>query len=65
LGRDQKIKVCHLISGDLWAGAEVQAFTMLKGLRQQPDLEIMAIVLNEGRLASRLREIGLNAKVID
>lgn len=65
MGRDQKIKVCHLISGDLWAGAEVQAHHILSTLSVAPELELAAIVLNEGKLAEKLRSCGLPVKVID
>ncbi|UCE24391.1 MAG: glycosyltransferase family 4 protein [Candidatus Zixiibacteriota bacterium] len=65
MGRDQKIRVCHVMSGDLWAGAEVQAFTLLMKLHETPELEVRAIVLNEGKLASSLRDNGLDVDVID
>jgi len=65
MGADGKMKVCHLISGDLWAGAEVQAFSLLKALNSVPDLSLWTIVLNEGALAARLRESGVDTFVID
>ncbi len=65
MGADKKIKVCHLISGDLWAGAEVQAHTMIKSLSQCADLDIRAIVLNEGKLSRKLGELGIRVDVID
>ncbi|HEQ98436.1 MAG TPA: glycosyltransferase family 1 protein [candidate division Zixibacteria bacterium] len=65
MGADKKIRVCHLISGDLWAGAEVQAYTMLKALSHCDDLDIRAIVLNEGKLSGKLRELGIRVDVID
>ena len=63
--RDAKINICHLASGDLWAGAEVQIFTMLSLLKSIPDLQISAILLNEGKLASNLRAAGFDIYVID
>jgi glycosyltransferase involved in cell wall biosynthesis len=59
------IRVCHLASGDLWAGAEVQVATVLSSLVKQSDLEISAVVLNEGRLARELRKCGVDITVID
>jgi len=53
----------HIISGDLWAGAEAQIFTLLTGLSFKTELCI--ILLNEGELASRLRTIGLNPTIIN
>lgn len=60
-----KTKVIHLISGDLWAGAEVMAFNLLAQLKSYPDLELSVILLNEGRLADELRKSGLTVQVID
>ena len=65
MGADQKIKVCHLISGDLWAGAEVQAYTMIKSLNECDDIDIWAVILNEGKLSDKLREIGVAVDVIE
>lgn len=60
-----KLKVCHFISGDLWAGAESMAFNLLNHLRRHRDLCLEAIVLNEGRLAKQLRGIGIKVHVVD
>lgn len=65
MGIDKKIKVCHLISGDLWAGAESQAYAMITSLTQLPEFAISAIVLNQGRLESSLCEAGIPVLVID
>lgn len=65
MGTDRKIKVCHLISGDLWAGAEAQMFTMVTDLRNISGLSLSAIILNEGRLAEKLREEAFDVTVID
>lgn len=59
-----KIKVCHLASGDLWAGAEVQLTSLLTSLRKVADLEVSAILFNNGRLAYELKELGINTHVI-
>ena len=50
-----KIKVCHLASGDLWAGAEVQVANLCRGLIKNGSVEVSALVLNKGRLARALR----------
>ena len=60
----QKIKVCHLAMGDLWAGAEVQLAILLSSLIKVPDLAITAILFNEGRLASELMSLGIKTQVI-
>jgi len=57
------VRALHIISGDLWAGAEVQAFTLLKALRDR-GMDVAAAVFNEGALARRLREAGIEVSVI-
>jgi len=62
---NKKIGVLHLISGDLWAGAEVQAYTLLSTLKRDEKLKLIAVVLNEGNLASLLRAQGIKVYVVD
>jgi len=63
--QQRTLKVMHLISGDLWAGAEVQAYTLLSRLRQMPNVEIIAVLLNHGQLQNRLVDSGVSTVVID
>jgi len=65
MGTDQKIAVTHLISGDLWAGAEAQAYFILKNLQKVEHLRLSAILLNRGKLSEKLEEIGLEVHVVD
>jgi glycosyltransferase involved in cell wall biosynthesis len=58
------LEVCHLASGDLWAGAEVQTATLLKYLARDSKLQICAILLNRGRLAEEIERQGTALKVI-
>ncbi len=60
----QKIKVCHVAMGDLWAGAEVQLAILLSSLSKVPHFEITAILFNQGRLASELMGLGVKTHVI-
>jgi glycosyltransferase involved in cell wall biosynthesis len=60
-----KLRVFHIISGDLWAGAEAMAFNLLSHLNGYHDLGLVTILLNEGRLAENLREVGITVHVID
>jgi len=55
------LRVAHLVSGDLWAGAEVATFHLLRALAERPDLEVSAVVLNDGELLARLRASGVTA----
>ncbi len=56
--------VCHLISGDLWAGAEVMAFHLLQGLHRRRDIDLFVIVLNRGTLSDRLQQEGISTCII-
>lgn len=56
------IRVLHIISGDLWAGAEAQAFTLLTHLKNKVDLHV--VLMNDLELASRLRESGVAVTII-
>jgi glycosyltransferase involved in cell wall biosynthesis len=58
------LKVLHVISGDLWAGAEMQAFTLMANLRRL-SVKLAAAVMNEGELARRLRDAGVVVTVLD
>ena len=64
-GRNSKMKVIHIISGDLWAGAEAMAFNLLRHLQGYPELDLGIILLNEGKLARKLRSIGATVHVLD
>jgi glycosyltransferase involved in cell wall biosynthesis len=59
-----RIGVCHIASGDLWAGAEVQIATLLRSLARQPSLELSVILLNHGRLAEEISRLGVVLEVI-
>lgn len=59
------VKVCQIISGDLWAGAEAMAFHLLKGLKKYRDLELSVILLNEGKLADEIRGLDIPAVVVN
>ncbi len=57
-------KVCHVASGDRWAGAEVQLATLLRALVRRKDLGLSAIFLNEGHLAEEARQCGIEVCVV-
>jgi glycosyltransferase involved in cell wall biosynthesis len=59
------MRICHLISGDLWAGAEVMAFNLLRELRKLPNLDLSVIIFNEGRLAEELNGQKIALWVLD
>jgi len=57
------LKVMHVISGDLWAGAEVQAYTLISHLREH--CLVSAVLFNPGRLADELSQLGIQVFVLD
>jgi len=59
------VRICHVISGDLWAGAEVMGLRLLTGLAGMKEVELSAILLNEGKLAWEIRTLGVPIDVVD
>ena len=57
-------RILHIASGDLWAGAEVQMYTLVKSLSGL-GVKICAVILNEGLLTEKLRLAGINVIVLD
>ena len=55
----------HIASGDRWAGAEVQLYTLLSQLQRRDDIEPRAILMNDGELAERLRAIAVPVDILD
>jgi glycosyltransferase involved in cell wall biosynthesis/protein-tyrosine-phosphatase len=60
-----EIRVCHVMSADLWAGAEVQVGTVASYLMQRPEVKLTVVLLNDGRLARELRTLGVEVAVVD
>ncbi|HET6464273.1 MAG TPA: glycosyltransferase family 4 protein [Nitrospiria bacterium] len=60
-----KINICHIVSGDLWAGAEAQAYALIKGLSKKESLNLSAITFNPGRLTHKIMESGIPVNVVD
>jgi glycosyltransferase involved in cell wall biosynthesis len=58
------MRVCHLVSGDLWAGAEVQAYSLIKGLSKLEGILVEVITFNEGILSSKLRKDGISLDIV-
>src|SRR5262245_6980390 len=56
--------ILHVFSGDLWAGAERMIYALLKELRSHPNIQILALSLNESALSRALREAGIETIVI-
>jgi L-malate glycosyltransferase len=56
--------ILHVFSGDLWAGAEVVIFNLLSRLKEDGQLRVLALSLNEGVLAEKLRAVGVTTYVV-
>jgi glycosyltransferase involved in cell wall biosynthesis len=59
------ISIVHIASGDLWAGAEVQLFTLAKTLHSFENVAVRVILLNHGELENRLQEVGIEVAVLN
>jgi len=57
--------ICHIASGDLWAGVEAQVATMASYLAERPEIKVTAVLLNDAWLAAELRRIGIDVAVVD
>jgi glycosyltransferase involved in cell wall biosynthesis len=61
----QRIRVVHVASGDLWAGAEAQVYALTKELNKLPALDLEVVLLNHGILEQRLMKQGVRVTVFD
>ena len=58
-------RICHIMTADLWAGAEVQVATTMAYLAGCQELSLRAVLFNDGRLANELRQLGIDVTVVD
>jgi L-malate glycosyltransferase len=65
LSTQEPLRVLHVVSGDLWAGAEVQVWQLLRAAQKIHGLDLHAVVLNPGLLAERLAADGVPVTVFD
>lgn len=59
------MRIMQLLSGDLWAGAEVQGYELCKALSNMPALDLTVVLFNHGELERRLRAADVKVVVID
>ena len=59
------ITVTQIISGDLWAGAEVQVYNLCKALHNSDEVAVTAVVFNPGILHDKLVELGIPVTLAD
>src|SRR3954468_8489833 len=65
LDMSPQIHICHVMTADLWAGAEVQLRTLASYLMRCPDVQLTAVLFNEGRLANELRALDIRVEILD
>jgi len=65
MSKTSHLKILHVASGDLWAGAEVQLFTLAKALHTRSDTSVSVVLLNYGRLEQELHNTGIRVIVLD
>lgn len=61
----RSLRVMHIASGDLWAGAEAQAFTLMAHLKRMPETDVAAVLMNGGTLAERLQSAGVSVYILN
>ena len=65
MSKTPTINVLHIASGDLWAGAEVQLYTLAKALHERPDTKVSVVLLNHGTLEQKLLNNGIHTIILD
>ena len=59
------LRLCHILSGDSWGGAEAVTLSLLKILNAQKEFEVHVIILNRGRLHESLEEESIRFALLD
>jgi len=62
---NKNLSIVQVASGDLWAGAETQLYTLCSALKKIDKTKLNVILLNHGTLERKLKEIDINVHVID
>lgn len=63
--RNTELVVTHVVSGDLWAGAEVQVYNLCRALQATGQVSPTAVVFNRGILHDKLKELGIPVTLAD
>jgi L-malate glycosyltransferase len=61
----KRYDIIHIISGDLWAGAEAQVFYTLSNLKEENRVSFLVILFNDGILWKKLRDNNIETTVIN
>lgn len=65
MNRPCPLHIMHIVSGDLWAGAESQLFTLASTLHKHLKATVSVVILNHGKLEEILRHEGIQVIVLD
>lgn len=57
--------VTHVVSGDIWAGAEVQVYQLCRGLIESGEATPTAVLFNGGTLHDKLQALGVPVTLAD
>jgi glycosyltransferase involved in cell wall biosynthesis len=58
------MRVCHIVTGDGWGGAERVVSLLLAGMAKREGITIQVVLFNQGQLASTLTDLGLEIHII-
>lgn len=59
------ITVIHVASGDLLAGAEIMLYQLASAQIKSPKLKLYVVLLNHGKLETKLKQSGIKTIIID
>lgn len=59
------MNIMHIISADIWAGAEVQVYHTVTALSKQPHIIVTCVVFNDGILKEKLEKKNIDIIFID
>jgi len=62
---EKMLVVTHIVSGDIWAGAEAQAFQLISGLQANGVIKPTVVLFNPGALFDKLTALGINVALAD
>jgi glycosyltransferase involved in cell wall biosynthesis/protein-tyrosine-phosphatase len=65
MSSSRPLRVCQIMSADLWAGAEAQVATAASYLAECPDVTLTAVLFNHGGLERELIRLGVETAVVD
>lgn len=62
---DNPLVVTHVVSGDIWAGAEAQVYQLVRSLQANKTVSPTAVVFNDGALMQKLKAAGIPVTLTD